>query len=1120
MSAARLGPHRRHTRRDPCPVCGSSTWCVTFEDGWTLCQRRESDRPTKTGGWLHWTGAGAAPGDDWRDRLFGDGWSHREERTAPPPPDPKAEPDVQHLVYQRLAALLPLSETHRTNLHRRGITAEQITIRGYATLPATGRKEIAAQLVAEFGAATMEQIPGFYYRRDNAGRRYPTLAGGRDGGLLVPARDSEGRIAGYQVRRDNPPPGTPRYLWLSSKKEGGTSPGSPIHVARPVAGDGSSPRSVVITEGPLKADIASDHLRRVVVAVPGVTNRAGVLPALAKLDAFEVIIAYDRDAETKPQVMQARDALAADLAAAGYRPLLAIWDDAYKGLDDALVAGLVPTITPYPLPHRAGQLEPIPAAAVPTPPLRRLRTISEAHTEHARIFRELLMAHAPGCTVIASPTGAGKTDGLARALRERHDIGEWPVVDQRLGKGTRPARILYAAPTKEAVSAFRDMTGGLAMAAEGRNPDHTHEWGCHRPEQVFRLGEARHNPAVDVCTPCKDEYQAAFGRTWTCNYLTMKAVAENRKLIAAPIASYFNNSTELRKFDVVIVDEAIVPALTETVTLTPAHLRDWLARMNEIANEARLAGEYPRYGLDDPFRRFVTTLDLLLEQAGTVGQEWTPALPRLRELCPDLPTLIDHLIAMEPNDTTHRYAFETPRLAGGDGLVPLRLSRDLIEALASELNRPAGADTRLWLTPEGLRLFMIREHLVKLLRERTLINLDATPDPTLRLLFPDLREVRVDVPAPLHVTQVTDLLATRTQLAGEANPRRDRIAAALEHVTQGATAPVVFTFKGLDPNVAGDGPRLTVSNPAAQYGHFDKETRALNRFQDADVLAIVGRYSAPLNELRAQVQGLRFAATPPPREGPDLRLLPYQWRGLDGTGLGRWTHADPDPEVNAQVRWSEAATITQAIGRGRATLRTEGAPLRVVLFTNLPFTGLPVDRLATLDEFGTPPPQRQTPPAFYERRDERNAAASADSWIRVTSTLTALREAGEPVTFAAVATRSGVSRKTLYADATLRSLVGQARTGSHHRVTPRVTPSPDNDLDVSDQGVTLDVTTQPPDLEPAQAVLRAADHAAAGAERRRIHTVLGDQLGAVARARGREPVPRSKTRDIPHPAAS
>ncbi|MDP9473504.1 MAG: hypothetical protein M3Q71_23050, partial [Chloroflexota bacterium] len=282
------GSFSRHTRRQPCPICSKTDWCRSFEDGWTECMRVEGGKPTRNGGWLHWTGDGAAPGDDWRERLYGAGWSHRQEQTAPPPPDPKAEPDVRHLVYQRLATLLSLSDTHRSDLHRRGITDAQIAARGYATLPATGRKEIAAQLLAEFSAATMERIPGFYYRADNTGRRYPTLAGGRDGGLLVPVRDPEGRIAGYQVRRDNPPPGTPRYTWLSSKdRDSGTGSGAPVHVARPIASDSGSSRSVVVIEGPLKADIASDHLGCVVIAVPGVSNRAGVLPALAKLDAFE-----------------------------------------------------------------------------------------------------------------------------------------------------------------------------------------------------------------------------------------------------------------------------------------------------------------------------------------------------------------------------------------------------------------------------------------------------------------------------------------------------------------------------------------------------------------------------------------------------------------------------------------------------------------------------------------------------------------------------------------------------------------------------------------------------------------------------------------------------------------
>ncbi|MDP9358478.1 MAG: DUF3854 domain-containing protein, partial [Chloroflexota bacterium] len=541
------GAFRRHTRHDPCPICGRTHYCRTFEDGWTECTKVESDLPYRSGGWGHWTGEGDHPGDAWRDRP------RLRVAPAPLPPDPKAEPDVRDLVYRRLITLCGLSEAHHAALRERGMVEAQITGRPYATLPATGRKALAEQLLAEFGAATMERIPGFYYRRDNMGRRYPMLAGAA--GLLVPVRDGEGRIAAFQIRRDTSPADGSKYIWFSSKdKDGGTGSGAPIHVARPLGGAGSV-RSVVITEGPLKADIAADVLDCVVLAAPGVNNWSGVLAILAELGATEAIIAYDRDTETKPHVMRARDALAGGLAAAGYAPQLATWDDAYKGLDDALLADLDPSIGPYPLPRRAGQLETIPAAAVPPRPLRRLRTIDEARAEHARFYRKLVTEHAPGQTVVASPTGAGKTDTIARELCALDAAGAWPMVERRAGKGTRPLRVLYAAPTKEAAAAFGAMSHGLAMLVEGRNPDHTHAWGCHRPETITLVGEARHNPAVDVCKPCKEQYEAINGRGWTCNYLFSKGIAEERRLVAGPIASYFNGSRELAGFDVIIVDE-------------------------------------------------------------------------------------------------------------------------------------------------------------------------------------------------------------------------------------------------------------------------------------------------------------------------------------------------------------------------------------------------------------------------------------------------------------------------------------------------------------------------------------------------------------------------------------
>ena len=42
------------SRREPCPVCGKTDWCVVSNDGGTaICFRTESDRPHDKGGWVH-----------------------------------------------------------------------------------------------------------------------------------------------------------------------------------------------------------------------------------------------------------------------------------------------------------------------------------------------------------------------------------------------------------------------------------------------------------------------------------------------------------------------------------------------------------------------------------------------------------------------------------------------------------------------------------------------------------------------------------------------------------------------------------------------------------------------------------------------------------------------------------------------------------------------------------------------------------------------------------------------------------------------------------------------------------------------------------------------------------
>lgn len=43
----------RVTRTNACPVCKRGDWCRVFADGWVECMRVRSDKPAKSGGWMH-----------------------------------------------------------------------------------------------------------------------------------------------------------------------------------------------------------------------------------------------------------------------------------------------------------------------------------------------------------------------------------------------------------------------------------------------------------------------------------------------------------------------------------------------------------------------------------------------------------------------------------------------------------------------------------------------------------------------------------------------------------------------------------------------------------------------------------------------------------------------------------------------------------------------------------------------------------------------------------------------------------------------------------------------------------------------------------------------------------
>lgn len=43
----------RVSKAHPCPICKHGDWCRVFADGWAECMRVQSDKPAKSGGWMH-----------------------------------------------------------------------------------------------------------------------------------------------------------------------------------------------------------------------------------------------------------------------------------------------------------------------------------------------------------------------------------------------------------------------------------------------------------------------------------------------------------------------------------------------------------------------------------------------------------------------------------------------------------------------------------------------------------------------------------------------------------------------------------------------------------------------------------------------------------------------------------------------------------------------------------------------------------------------------------------------------------------------------------------------------------------------------------------------------------
>lgn len=262
-------------------------------------------------------------------------------------------------IYRNLLNSLSLSDRHKKDLIRRGLTEEEIEKGMYKTVPSVGFKTYAAksfyrcdcELTHEFCKHSNWGIPGYF----NVHNYEPELVR-CSSGYFVPVKNEDGLISGMQIRYDPLPEDATehqkqvyaKYKWFNSnykgKKDGCTASGCEnIHYACNLKGE----KNIILTEGVLKADIASIIYSRLkgldkpspVMGLVGVYNTDHLAEELTKLKQSgleKVWIAVDMDYRTKPQVAEAMNRIKEIIESVGVEYEVWTWNDAYKGIDDWL----------------------------------------------------------------------------------------------------------------------------------------------------------------------------------------------------------------------------------------------------------------------------------------------------------------------------------------------------------------------------------------------------------------------------------------------------------------------------------------------------------------------------------------------------------------------------------------------------------------------------------------------------------------------------------------------------------------------------------------------------------------------------------------------------------------
>jgi hypothetical protein len=302
------------TNHGPCPVCGGEERFRLFDDfdetGGAVCNQCGSFADGLAV--IEWLTGWPFPVvlDRVADAVqmpTARGGEVQVQAIAPQEKSPLTYEDAifRHKVYSRLLAACPLTDDAREGLRNRGLTDAEIDHRQYGYVGEGIDIETLQTLAkAVGGGKELARVPGMMIDRKRPEKLYWSI--NAEHSLLIPVRDVNGRIIAMKKRLDNPASDGGRYRFLSRPKGSPwPSSGSPCHVPlrsveRPIDAE-----SIRLTEGPLKADIATALTGILTIGVGGVGQWKSAIPIIAEYKPKRLLIAFDADCASNPAVAQA-----------------------------------------------------------------------------------------------------------------------------------------------------------------------------------------------------------------------------------------------------------------------------------------------------------------------------------------------------------------------------------------------------------------------------------------------------------------------------------------------------------------------------------------------------------------------------------------------------------------------------------------------------------------------------------------------------------------------------------------------------------------------------------------------------------------------------------------------